>query len=513
MMPVRKGSVSLVVLWLVLVVLVGCLMMALGSSRVQAAEDSDMPEVLRFARQYHAEALRTPANAGRSGAGRTLAQSELVRRQQAAQLRALKEKLKAAQARTPPQSATTGLKQEITRLMAELAAATRQNDALAKQVSTLQQQVAAGRADSAAQTKTTADLAAARKQVTDLTTKLAAVTEQNNALQKTVQTLQQTQSATTGLKQDITRLTAELAAATRQNDALAKQVSTLQQQVAAGRTDSAAQAKTTADLAAARKQVTDLTTKLAAVTEQNNALQKTAQTLQQTPVTLKTPRQRQAYAAGVMFAQDVRDAQAGNRMLGVNLDRTLLLAGLSDALNGHLRLDDGALTTATNDLADAAQEGFRKVKAAQSKLAAAWLKKFRKQKGAARDDSGFWYRVTWEGDGERLKPDDVVDVVVEEKLVDGTVVSDMDRTGSGLRQRVSDFPPVFAAGLLRLKNHGQITLVVPPELAYGDKGYPPDVPPGATMIYQVRVSDRIDGGEIKGGSSGAAQKQNGRSTG
>ncbi|EHO9284327.1 FKBP-type peptidyl-prolyl cis-trans isomerase [Salmonella enterica] len=419
----KKESISLVVLWLVLVVLAGCLMMVLSSSRAQAAEDSDMPEVLRFARQYHAEALRTPANAGRSGAGRTLAQSELVRRQQAAQLRALKEKLKAAQARTPPQSATTGL------------------------------------------------------------------------------------------KQDITRLTAELAAATRQNDALAKQVSTLQQQVAAGRTDSAAQAKTTADLAAARKQVTDLTTKLAAVTEQNNALQKTAQTLQQTPVTLKTPRQRQAYAAGVMFAQDVRDAQAGNRMLGVNLDRTLLLAGLSDALNGHLRLDDGALTTATNDLADAAQEGFRKVKAAQSKLAAAWLKKFRKQKGAARDDSGFWYRVTWEGDGERLKPDDVVDVVVEEKLVDGTVVSDMDRTGSGLRQRVSDFPPVFAAGLLRLKNHGQITLVVPPELAYGDKGYPPDVPPGATMIYQVRVSDRIDGGEIKGGSSGAAQKQNGRSTG
>ncbi|EBS4511004.1 hypothetical protein DQK33_23985 [Salmonella enterica subsp. enterica serovar Adamstua] len=420
---VRKESISLVVLWLVLVVLVGYLMMALSSSQAQAAEDGDIPEVLRFARQYHAEALRTPANAGRSGAGRMLAQSELVRRQQAAQLRALKAKLKAAQAQTLPQSGTTGLKQEIT------------------------------------------------------------------------------------------RLTAELTAATRQNDALAKQVSALQQRVAAGRTDSAAQTKTTADLTAARKQVTDLTAKLAAVTEQNDALQKTVQAQQQTPATLKTPRQRQAYAAGVMFAQDVRDAQASNRMLGVNLDGTLLQAGLSDALNGHLRLDDKALSTATDDLADAAREGFRKVKATQSKLAAAWLEKFRKLKGAARDDSGFWYRVTWEGDGERLKLDDVVDVVVEEKLADGTVVSDMDRTGSGLRQRVSDFPPVFAAGLLRLKNHGQITLVVPPELAYGDKGYPPDVPPGATMIYQVRVSDRIDGSEIKGGPSGAAQKQNGRSAG
>ncbi|EHW4334863.1 FKBP-type peptidyl-prolyl cis-trans isomerase [Salmonella enterica subsp. enterica serovar Enteritidis] len=419
----RKESISLVVLWLVLVVLVGYLMMALSSSQAQAAEDGDIPEVLRFARQYHAEALRTPASAGRSGAGRMLAQSELVRRQQAAQLRALKAKLKVAQAQTLPQSGTTGLKQEIT------------------------------------------------------------------------------------------RLTVELTAATRQNDALAKQVSALQQQVAAGRTDSAAQAKTTADLTAARKQVTDLAAKLAAVTEQNDALQKTVQAQQQTPATLKTPRQRQAYAAGVMFAQDVRDAQASNRMLGVNLDGTLLQAGLSDALNGHLRLDDKALATATDDLADAAREGFRKVKATQSKLAAAWLEKFRKLKGAARDDSGFWYRVTWEGDGERLKLDDVVDVVVEEKLADGTVVSDMDRTGSGLRQRVSDFPPVFAAGLLRLKNHGQITLVVPPELAYGDKGYPPDVPPGATMIYQVRVSDRIDGSEIKGGPSGAAQKQNGRSAG
>ncbi|HAG2521356.1 TPA: hypothetical protein G8V61_004110 [Salmonella enterica] len=410
-------------LWLVLVVLVGYLMMALSSSQAQAAEDGDIPEVLRFAQQYHAEALRTPANAGRSGAGRMLAQSELVRRQQAAQLRALKAKLKAAQAQTLPQSGTIGLKQEIT------------------------------------------------------------------------------------------RLTAELTAATRQNDALTKQVNALQQQVAAGRTDSAVQTKTTADLTVARKQITDLTAKLAAVTDQNDALQKTVQAQQQTPVTLKTPRQRQAYAAGVMFAQDVRDAQASNRMLGVNLDGTLLQAGLSDALNGHLRLDDKTLATETDDLADAAQEGFRKVKAAQSKLAAAWLKKFRKQKGAAQDDSGFWYRVSWEGDGERLKPDDVVDVVVEEKLVDGTVVSDMDRTGSGLRQRVSDFPPVFAAGLLRLKNHGQITLVVPPELAYGDKGYPPDVPPGATMIYQMRVSDRIDGSEIKGGTSGAAQKQNGRSAG
>lgn len=108
--------------------------------------------------------------------------------------------------------------------------------------------------------------------------------------------------------------------------------------------------------------------------------------------------------------------------------------------------------------------------------------------------AGFWYRVTWAGDGGVQNADDTVDVVVEERFPDGKVVSDMDRAEGSLRQRASDFPPVFAAGLLRLKNHGQITLAVPPELAYGDRGYPPDVPPGAMMIYSIRVSDVIPAG-------------------
>ncbi len=38
-----------------------------------------------------------------------------------------------------------------------------------------------------------------------------------------------------------------------------------------------------------------------------------------------------------------------------------------------------------------------------------------------------------------------------------------------------------------MKNHATMTLVVPPELAYGDEGYPPKVPPGATMVYTLRV--------------------------
>jgi epidermal growth factor receptor substrate 15 len=32
-------------------------------------------------------------------------------------------------------------------------------------------------------------------------------------------------------------------------------------------------------------------------------------------------------------------------------------------------------------------------------------------------------------------------------------------------------------------------MVVPPSLAYGDKGLPPDILPGSTMVYNVTILD------------------------
>ncbi|WP_446717716.1 FKBP-type peptidyl-prolyl cis-trans isomerase [Erwinia sp. OLCASP19] len=54
---------------------------------------------------------------------------------------------------------------------------------------------------------------------------------------------------------------------------------------------------------------------------------------------------------------------------------------------------------------------------------------------------------------------------------------------------------------LHLKNHGSLTMVVPPVLAYGDEGYPPQIPPGATMVYTVRIRD------INGTSAPAASTE------
>lgn len=45
-------------------------------------------------------------------------------------------------------------------------------------------------------------------------------------------------------------------------------------------------------------------------------------------------------------------------------------------------------------------------------------------------ESGFWFLTEYVGDGEFIRGDNtLVDVVVTEKLTDGTVIEDMDAGG------------------------------------------------------------------------------------
>ena len=65
----------------------------------------------------------------------------------------------------------------------------------------------------------------------------------------------------------------------------------------------------------------------------------------------------------------------------------------------------------------------------------------------------------------------------------------MEAEGKVWSQPLKSYPPIFLGPLKRLGNHGAITVVIPPNLAYGSEGKPPKIPPGATMVYTVRIVD------------------------
>ncbi|EIM8480863.1 FKBP-type peptidyl-prolyl cis-trans isomerase [Serratia marcescens] len=195
---------------------------------------------------------------------------------------------------------------------------------------------------------------------------------------------------------------------------------------------------------------------------------------------------RQAYAAGSALGRDIIEMLDERKNWGVKADRQTVLAGVIDAFSGQYQLTTDVLTKALAESEFVVNKAREKAIAGQLKKGEAFVADFKKQKGVKQSASGFWYRVDYAGD-EGIAEDAIVEVVVKESLTDGTVIQDMDVGGNVLSQSLDAYPPLFREAIGHLRNHGTLTMVVPPALAYGEDGYPPKVPPNATMVYELRV--------------------------
>ncbi|OKB64577.1 hypothetical protein BHU62_21855 [Serratia marcescens] len=203
---------------------------------------------------------------------------------------------------------------------------------------------------------------------------------------------------------------------------------------------------------------------------------------------LEKPSSQQDYAAGVSLGEEILQMQAERKKWGVKTDKQILLAGIIDTFAGQRQLDDTQLNQALAASETQVTRARENIIAEQTRKGERFLATFKKDTRAKRTDTGAWYRIEYAGDGA-IPPDATLDVVVKETLSDGTIIQDMDASGAVLSQPLSQFPPLFADALRQLKNHGTLTLVVPPKLAYGEKGYPPNVPPNATMVYTLRIAE------------------------
>lgn len=221
------------------------------------------------------------------------------------------------------------------------------------------------------------------------------------------------------------------------------------------------------------------------------AWQQQLKTLQQwtlTPNQLKDQTHRLSYAAGSALGRDIQTLIAERQSWGVPVDRTSLLAGVLDSVSGKPLLPQEELTALMAQADAAANTARERVIKRQAQQDREYVARFSQQKGVKRADMGFWYRVDYAGD-RPLSDDAVIDVVVKEQLTDGTVIQDMALSGKVLSQPLSAYPPLFRAALSQLNDHGSLTMVVPPALAYGESGYPPHVPPNATMVYELRIDN------------------------
>lgn len=194
--------------------------------------------------------------------------------------------------------------------------------------------------------------------------------------------------------------------------------------------------------------------------------------------TLTTDDQKTVYAIGLSMAQSLSTLDLSPAEI------ELIKRAFTDAAAGKpaVKLEDW-----TPKFQPFSQTRSARAAAKAKVVAKAYLDKAALEQGATRTPSGLVYRELAAGSGASPKATDKVKVNYRGTLTNGT-----EFDSSYKRNQPAEFPlngviPCWTEGVQRMKVGGKSQLVCPAEIAYGDRGSPPLISGGATLIFEIEL--------------------------
>lgn len=194
-----------------------------------------------------------------------------------------------------------------------------------------------------------------------------------------------------------------------------------------------------------------------------------------------TDDQKTLYALGLAISQSL-----GTFTL-TESELEFVKAGLTDGvLNRKAKVDVQAFMPKVQKLQ---QARVAAVADKEKKAGEAFLLKAAAAKGATRTASGMVIQVLKEGKGPSPKETDSVKVHYHGTLIDGTVFDSSIERGEPATLPLAQVIPCWTEGVQHIKVGGKSRLICPSHLAYGDRGAPPKIKPGATLVFDVELLD------------------------
>ena len=200
---------------------------------------------------------------------------------------------------------------------------------------------------------------------------------------------------------------------------------------------------------------------------------------------LKTEEQKTLYALGLALAQNL----ASFTLTPAELE--VVKAGLTDGIvdkDGKKQVDLQVYGPKIQEL----QRGRAAVvAAAERKAGQAFVDKAAAEKGATNTPSGVIVSTSKPGTGPSPAATDKVKVHYQGTLMDGTVFDSSVQRGEPATLPLGNVIKCWSEGVAQMKVGGKSRIVCPPDTAYGDRGAPPRIKPGATLVFEVELLEIV----------------------
>lgn len=182
------------------------------------------------------------------------------------------------------------------------------------------------------------------------------------------------------------------------------------------------------------------------------------------------------YSFGAIFGQRLEQLEL------TDAEADMLLQGIRDQVtNRELKVNPDDYQMKIAEVLQGRVEGRAQ---AEKQKGSEYLNNFVSAQGGERTESGLAYKIHEAGEGQRPTPSDIVEVSYEGRLIDGTV---FDASESPVTFPLNRVVAGWTEGLQKIAPGGKMTLVIPSDLAYGDGGFPPQIPGGATLVFDVEL--------------------------
>lgn len=183
--------------------------------------------------------------------------------------------------------------------------------------------------------------------------------------------------------------------------------------------------------------------------------------------------------------------------LGMNIANSILASGVKDlnisefakAVEAVLKGEETSMSIA--DSQATLQEYFTKLQEEQTKEfkaeGEAFLAENAKKEGVVTLSSGLQYKVLKAGNGKSPKASDSVECHYEGRLINGAKFDSSYDRGETATFGVTQVIAGWVEALQLMKEGDKWQLYIPYNLAYGERGAGAQIPPFATLIFDVEL--------------------------